>query len=540
MAGVSPFPEEDRMAAKACLRVAVILMVLLGAASSALAHAQLLSTVPPENALVETMPEQVALRFNEPVSPLTLKLIAANGQGLDVTAATVGGETVSVSMPADLPRGTQVLSWRVVSTDGHPIGGTLIFSVGEVTGAAVADVAGDRPVSVLLWFTKALMFVALFGGVGGAVFGAAVALPGTARLIATSLSLGGLVLAPATLGLQGLDALGLSLASAMSGQTWAAALSTSYGPTVLALLLAFALSVLALGGSGRGPAVAALIAGAVGAAALAASGHASAAAPQWLTRPAVFLHIAGILFWTGALLPLWLLMRRRTSEADRALAAFSRIIPVAVVPLLLSGLVLAVVQMGPPGGSWLTPYGGILATKLALLAVLFGLAFWNRRWLTLPALLGDSFARYRLRRSIGVEMIVVVMILGLVAGWRFTPPPRALAAVAAARFEPIVAHLIKGQTMVMLTVAPGAVGPVDAEIFVADLEHVPKDAQAVSLTLSAPTLGIEPIKHEAVAGEGIWRVDGLIVPAAGAWRVEVDVRLDRFDLVRASGEITVP
>ena len=38
--------------------------------------------------------------------------------------------------------------------------------------------------------------------------------------------------------------------------------------------------------------------------ALALSGHASNAAPQWLTRPSVFVHVVCVTFWVGALLPL--------------------------------------------------------------------------------------------------------------------------------------------------------------------------------------------------------------------------------------------
>lgn len=528
------------MAAKACLRLAVIMLVLLGAVSSALAHAQLLSTVPPANALVDAAPTQVELRFNEPVSPLTTKLIGPDGASQDLTAATLGGETVTVTLPATLSRGTQVLSWRVVSTDGHPIGGTLVFSVGAVTGAAVVETTTDRAVSVLLWASKALLFVALLGGVGGAVFGCSTVLPATARQVAMALSLAGLVLVPLTLGLQGLDALGLGFFALTEAAPWLAALSTSYGMTAMALLLAFALAILALGSTGRWASLAGLAAGGIGAGALALSGHASAAAPQWLTRPAVFLHLAGMLYWTGALLPLWLLLRARTDGAGRALAAFSRMIPFAVAPLVLSGVVLAVVQMGTPGPSWLSPYGGILAAKLALLIVLFALATWNRLRLTAPVLAGDSLAQHRLRRSIGVEMIIVLLILGLVAGWRFTPPPRALAEVAAAEAEPIMEHLIDGNTMVMLTLTPGAAGSVDAEIFVGDLEHLPRDAQSVTLSLSAPELGIEPIKREAVAEDGVWRVDGLVIPATGLWRVEVDVRLSRFDLARPAGEIVIP
>ena len=36
---------------------------------------------------------------------------------------------------------------------------------------------------------------------------------------------------------------------------------------------------------------------------LAASGHAASAPPQWLTRPAVFLHGVAVAYWIGALCP---------------------------------------------------------------------------------------------------------------------------------------------------------------------------------------------------------------------------------------------
>ncbi len=37
--------------------------------------------------------------------------------------------TLTIAVPP-LPDGTHVLSWRVISADGHPVGGSLIFSIG--------------------------------------------------------------------------------------------------------------------------------------------------------------------------------------------------------------------------------------------------------------------------------------------------------------------------------------------------------------------------------------------------------------------------
>lgn len=518
----------------------VVLLLVFAPVQAAWAHAQLLSSTPEENALLDSAPTQVQLQFNEPVSPLTTRLIGPDGQARDLTGATASGENLTIDLPDDLPPGTQVLSWRVVSTDGHPIGGTLIFSVGQVTGAAAVETVSDRTVSALLWFTKALLYICLFGGVGGAVFAALAPVTPAARRQSLVLSAAGLVLTPITLCLQGLDALGLTMAAFLDGAAWSTALATSYGPTAIVLGLAFILAIASTASNGEVASTLGLLAGLAGAMALALSGHASAAAPQWLTRPAVFLHVAGIMFWIGALVPLLLLLRQTNAGADHALIRFSRFAPCAVAALVLSGLTLAFVQMGLPGAAWLTPYGYILAAKLGLLVVLFGLALWNRVGLTEPALRGEPAARFHLRRSIAFEMALVIIILGLVAGWRFAPPPRALAQVpAATAAEPIMEHLIEGDTMVMLTIAPGRAGPVEIELFVGDLTHAPKEAQAVSLILAAPELGIEPIKREAVADQGVWRVDELTIPVPGTWTIQVEVRLGRFELVRPSLDIEI-
>src|SRR5690606_15316070 len=97
----------------------------------------------------------------------------------------------------------------------------------------------------------------------------------------------GLVLAPFSLGLQGLDALALPLTAMGEGNAWSTGFSTSYGATTLGLGLAFMLSVASLVLRGKPALGLGVFAGALAALSLALSGHASAASPQLLTRPAV-------------------------------------------------------------------------------------------------------------------------------------------------------------------------------------------------------------------------------------------------------------
>lgn len=520
--------------------VAGLLLVLaLAPVNAAWAHAQTLTTEPADGAILAEAPASLVLRFSEPVTPLAVRLIGPDGAFTELIEAASGGETVTIGLPADLARGTQVLSWRVVSTDGHPIGGSLVFSIGHLTGA-VTPPATDPTVAAALWASKALLFLALFVGTGGAAFAVLADLPARTRRVALACALVGLVAAPVSLGLQGLDALGLPLPSFFRGEVWAAGLATSYGATALTVALAFigAIVVLVLP-PGRIAGLLGVAAAGVAALSLALSGHASTAEPQWLTRPAAFLHIGGILFWVGALLPLWDLLRDGSPAADRALARFSRGIPFAVAPLLLSGLALGIIQMGAPGPHWLAPYAAVLAAKLGLLAVLFALALWNRMRLTAPALAADAPARRQLRRSIGIEMLLVVAVLGLVAGWRFTPPPRALAVPVMAA-GPIYAHAMDDKAMAMITITPGGTGPVTLDIQLTDLDGFPLDALEVGVTLAAPALGMEPLHREASGEADLWRVEGLTAPLPGVWGLSLDVRLSRFELAKLRGEVDIP
>ncbi|WP_292585711.1 CopD family protein, partial [Mesorhizobium sp.] len=170
---------------------------------------------------------------------------------------------------------------------------------------------------------------------------------------------------------------------------------------------------------GRKPLALAGLAG-VGAA-LAASGHASAAEPQWLTRPMVFLHGAGVAFWAGALVPLGLSVRRQSEEARLFLRRFSRAILPVVAMLAMAGIVLAVIQVQTPSALVGTAYGRLLLVKLVLLLFLFTLATVNRWTLTAPAEAGATEVQRRLARSIGAEVLIVVAIFAVAAGWRFTP-----------------------------------------------------------------------------------------------------------------------
>lgn len=519
------------------IALALVCVLALFHVPPALAHAQLLNSHPTQDQMLDAAPGLVELVFNEPVTPLSLKLLERDGGVVDLEGRP-DGSTLLIPL-AGVGDGTLALSWRVVSADGHPIGGTLLFSVGSRTGEQSVE-SQDPRIGPILWAGKFVYYLCVFGAVGAAALGALVPLPFIVRLISAGATACGLLIVPITLGLHGLDALALPLADFLSSAPWDAALATSYAGTVLASEMAFAAALPALlFPRTKAMRLCGALAAALAALSLALSGHASAASPQWLTRTAVFLHVGGVLFWAGALLPLLFALRRGTERGARVLAAFSEAIPFAVAALVASGLVLAVVQLGPPGTAWLTSYGYILAAKLTLLVALFGLALWNRVALTQPVLAGDVQSARLLRVSISIEIAIVIVVLGLVAGWRFTPPPRALAEVSqAAELDTI--HLVADQTMAMLTVQPGPAAALTVAIEVSDLAHDAKSVDSVDIILENEALGIEPIRRSAEGEGAAWVVPGLGLPVGGIWQVTLEVRVSRFELVKLRGDIDIP
>ncbi|WP_151718423.1 copper resistance CopC/CopD family protein [Gemmobacter serpentinus] len=510
------------------LHLAALVGVLLVLWAPALqAHAVLQSVTPADGSLLQTAPDALRLRFNEAVRPLSIRLIGPNGAVQDLTAQVPGAAELVIPLEG-ITQGSHVLSWRVVSDDGHPIPGAMVFSVGEITGATAPE-ADDGTLYLAIWLARFVMVAGLIVGVGGAAALAWIGGKGGHRSLRL-MTIAGLVAAPVYLGLHGLDALGLGFAALVSPAPWLAAAGTSFGPAIALAMLA---GLLALGsGRLRGLAWAAMVLLALS---FAISGHAGAATPRWLTRPMVFLHLLALLFWIGALIPLAATLRR-----SEGLRRFSSRIPVALTLLFGSGLALAMIQLGPKPAHWQSAYGAILAAKLGLIALLLALAGWNRWRLTGPVLAGDDEAVARMRRVIGAEVLLSLVILGLTAGWRFTPPPRALAA-AEQITAPAFAHLHADPVMAMLSLDPGRSGPTRAEIDLTDAEMAPIEALAVTLHLSQPDQGVERLTRSAShdPATGGWRIDDLLLPLPGLWQLEMEIRLTRFKMIRLQGEIAV-
>lgn len=506
---------------------------------TAMAHASLTGAVPADGAVVDTPPKTLSLSFSEPVSPLVLRLILPDGQARVLETFVLRDRVLEISVPGDLGTGTHVLTWRVVSEDGHPVAGSTIFSVGAPGGAPQAgEETIDWSVRAALWLARIAMYVGLFCGIGG-LFAVRWLIPGGSdglRIIRAAMMLG-MAATLLSLGFQGLDALGAPLSGLMDRTVWRTGFSTTFGSTGTALLAAFGLAVATSSWAavaGRAASLACLV---IGSGALALSGHASSAAPQWLTQPAVFVHAVTIAIWVGALLPLACALRRGGEAGRQALGCFSRLIPVCVAALALAGLLLAVVQVRELDALLSTAYGNVLLAKTALLAALFALVAINRFVLTKPAERGDRDATRRLGRAIVIETMIVLAVFAVAATWRFTPPPRALVLAAA---QPVSIHIHSEKVMVEVTLNPGRIGPVEISAVVLSPDFAPVIPKEITFVLSNPQAGVEPMRRKAaLQADGTWQASGVVIPLAGLWHLRIDVLISDFELVRLQETIEI-
>ena len=135
---------------------------------AALAHASLTSATPADGTVVAAPPTMFSLSFSEPVSPLVLKLVRPDGATTNLERFALRDKTLEITPPDDLVDGTYVMTWRVVSEDGHPVGGSSIFSIGAPSASKpTATESVDWLVRSALWISKIGLYAGLFLGIGG-------------------------------------------------------------------------------------------------------------------------------------------------------------------------------------------------------------------------------------------------------------------------------------------------------------------------------------------------------------------------------------
>ncbi len=408
----------------------------LGLAPSALAHAELRASEPPDLCLapktsrgadletdaactdgvvLDQAPASVQVTFSEHVEPIAGGLTVRGPDGRPVTRGDVRAQGTSLSVDVDAAAvGSYVVTWKLVSQDTHPALGSYVFSVGQPS--AVADVGAPAelgnvtPLGLGLQVAARLLHFVGFALTFGILLCGWLAVPKGWSLVAPGLVTLGLacLLLAEPVALLGQSA-SLGTDQVLDPDTLTDILGSSTFGRVLALRVGVALLLWVVLGSARaaprwlGAVVFAL------AAALAAidgqASHAVGAQPPWLAQLANAAHLLAMAIWVGALV---LVVTRRLPAS-----ALGRVAGVALAVLVVSGAVMGLEHLTVPADLVQSDYGRALLVKLA---VLVGVVI-----LAAVALRARRTFDWRLRRGEAIGVAAILTAAGLLVS---LPPPR--------------------------------------------------------------------------------------------------------------------
>jgi len=564
---------------------AVLVLLVLGGAGPASAHAALKSTDPEDGTVLRSAPRSITLTFTESVGLLddSFRVLDPDNRRVDIGEAQHAkgrSDTASVTLPAKLAKGTYVVAWRVVSADSHPVGGAFTFSVGKASATVATVDTGpvENPATASLYnIARYLAYLAVALLIGTAAF-VALCRPTDRGPLRKPLVVGWWTLLGTTLALLALRApyeTGRGPAAALAAAAFTRTLTGRPGLALLArlaLLLIAAAFAVRLRKRDAWPRPLLAAGGALGVALAltwAASEHASAGIQVPLAMASAVLHLLAMAVWLGGLTALLILLHR-TEPPSAVVARFSRLAFASVTVLVVTG----VYQSWRGLGSWSaltgTTYGRLLLVKVAAVVLLLTAAGLSRRWTArlvtadaetavlervpepvggppvaaadepaVPAAGGTS--RRDLRRSVLAEVAVGVVVLVITTVLSSTLPGRAAAEAAqapatagglpAASVTTIPFEVGAARGKVQITLDPGRVGDntVQAVVFGPDGGIVTVPELRLSFTLPAQKIG--PLDAKLKDQGGYWGTDSVTLPIAGTWTMKATVRTSEIDQV---------
>lgn len=117
--------------------LAVLALALLGPVPKAVAHDAVTGTSPADGQTLEAAPEAIEITFTDPPLSVGSEILIEDAQGTNQASGDVEitGNTATQSLNPQAPAGLYTVTWRVVSSDSHPIEGSFGFAVDEASAS---------------------------------------------------------------------------------------------------------------------------------------------------------------------------------------------------------------------------------------------------------------------------------------------------------------------------------------------------------------------------------------------------------------------
>lgn len=530
--------------------LATVLLAVLtvgGTAAPASAHATLVSTDPADGAVLPEAPEEVTFTFDESVSLVADGLLVYDAAGEPVEVdASARDAVVTADLPGGLDDGTYVVTWRVVSSDGHPIAGSLTFHVGapspSVQPPRTPTASDDGGLRTTVAIVQALGYVGLLVAAGLVVFlgwtarGIRLRSVVRRRLLVVLRSGAGVAVAAAALGvpLAGAYQQGSGLRGLGEAASYDAALVGDQVTVLVLQLVGLGLAVAMTATERETPSLVGDLGAAVAVWSPALVGHTRAYEPVSLLVVTDALHLSAGAVWLGGLVGLVLTLPSlagRARESAQLVSRFSTIAAGLLAALAVSGALMAWRILGSWSGLVDAAYGRLLLVKLALAAVVVALAAWNRFRLV-PAVGSGTHERDKrasalVRRTVAVEAVLLVALLG-VTGFLTGRPPGGEPSVPPAPADTGVVTGVADDLRVLAVLDAAAGRQRRLSIQVQDESGEPVDLQAPpEVSLRSADVDLGPVRVVPTAS-GTYEA-AVTFPAPGEWQVQVSLRVGEFE-----------
>jgi copper transport protein len=549
----------SRIARQLVAALAILVGVLALGTTAASAHATLESSSPADGQSVLTSPSEIRITFSEAVTTISggVSVLNADGKTVDVgNSEVVGGRTLVAPISETLSDGTYVATYRVLSADGHPVSGSLLFAVGAgaLDRSAQPSSSGDRLWEIIGGISRFIMYLAALVAAGVAFFLAFIHDHAEDRWrIVPFVRIGSILALLSAIGIV------MSQAALLTGKGAGAVTDSNVLRDVLNQNLGWSLALLMIGlaavhlSTDLSKKVVskslALSGGLAVTISFAVWGHATELSPKAISLAADAIHATAAALWLGGLVGLVMVLSLRTPETVRSTAGiigrFSLMAFWSVIALTIAGLTLTITGSDASLNSILTTtWGQLVLAKIGLTLIVVLIAAWNRRTLV-PSLTsptennGELAVRWAtLLRTIRAEALLLVAVVALTAIVVNIPPARTAVVAKTDRVD-ITQRVDTGN--VQLSVDPAIVGPNTVSVRYTDGTGQPINvATSMSIEFSQPSAGLEPITRQVPASEpGVFVIQGNELSIPGTWTITIAVRTSDFTEQRTSFEVPV-
>lgn len=539
-------------------------IMVLAAPGAVSAHADLATSDPPADSVLDVAPTEIVLTFTEAVDPTddALRIVDAEGAAVPLGPITqeLGADTITAPVTEPLADGSYVVAWSAVSADSHPINGAFVFSVGVTSGEVdeliigLGESADPGADSSATWlgagrFASYAGIAILIGALGAAALLAPGNLPsrriGNLAFVGAYVAMAGTVV---MIGAQA-DVIGSSYAD------WAAVAATRSGRWwVVRLVLVAALTILVPWRRTlvrrRTQAVAAIaVTGLFGV--VAAGGHSMSGRHVAVALAATVVHLGAMALWIGGLCLVAFGVERNHTVSTAV--RFSPFALGAVVALTVSGAVNGWRQVGDIGAITESSYGRWLIVKLVVVTTVVAAAVVARRLVRHPAALsvpapaplgsvGDAAAAPppiapAVRRTVSVEVAGMVLVLIATAGLTGANPPRQ---TTAANAVDVTVTAERDDLRAQIDLLPAVTGGTTMHVTVASASGVVEPADEITVTAELADQQVGPLEIPTVpAGPNHVTTNEANFPLAGKWTLTVTARFGEFDQAVLTADVDI-